>query len=112
MEKLSNQFKIDEEIMEVVSCIDQNKKMRFDVPKLKLSMPNEKLVPSIVQAPELELKTLPEHLKYAYLGDKETLPVIISTKLSTKEEEELVTTLKEYKEAIGWTIADIKGLSP
>ncbi|XP_023743433.3 uncharacterized protein LOC111891605 [Lactuca sativa] len=65
----------------------------------------------IMEAPELELKTLPEHLKYAYLGDKETLPVIISTKLSTKEEEELVTTLKEYKEAIGWTIADIKVLS-
>ncbi|XP_023767964.1 uncharacterized protein LOC111916532 [Lactuca sativa] len=112
VEKLSNQFKIDEEILEVVSCMDQKKKMRFNVPKLKLPMPNEKLVPSIVQAPELELKTLPEHLKYAYLREKETLSVIISTKLSTKVEEELVTTLKEYKEAIGWTIADIKGLSP
>ncbi|XP_052625040.1 uncharacterized protein LOC128132484 [Lactuca sativa] len=112
VEKLANQFTIDKEIMEVVSCMDEKKKMRFDVPKLKIPMSNEKLVPSIVQAPELELKTLPEHLKYAYLGDKETFPVIISTKLSTKEEEELVTTLKEYKEAIGWTIADIKGLSP
>ncbi|KAL7582259.1 hypothetical protein Lser_V15G44724 [Lactuca serriola] len=112
VEKLANLFTIDKEIMEVVSCMDEKKKMRFDVPKLKIPISNEKLVPSIVQAPELELKTLSEHLKYAYLGDKETLPVIISTKLSTKEEEELVTTLKEYKEAIGWTIVDIKGLSP
>ncbi|KAL7610709.1 hypothetical protein Lser_V15G12116 [Lactuca serriola] len=112
VEKLANQFTIDKEIMEVVSCMDEKKKMRFDVPKLKIQMSNEKLVPSIVQAPELELKTLPEHLKYAYLRDKETLPVIISTKLSTKEEEELVTTLKDYNDAIAWTIADIKELSP
>ncbi|XP_024969716.1 uncharacterized protein LOC112509075 [Cynara cardunculus var. scolymus] len=61
---------------------------------------------------ELELKTLPDHLKYAYLGDKETLPVIISATLSPKEERELVDVLKEHKRAIGWTIADIKGLSP
>nr|KAJ0206415.1 hypothetical protein LSAT_V11C500236480 [Lactuca sativa] len=109
--KLSKQLKIDEEIMEVVSCIDQNKKMRFDVPKLKLPMLSEKLVPSIIQAPELELKTLPEHLKYVYHGEKETFPLIISTKLTTKEEE-LVTNLKDYKEASGLSIADIKGLSP
>ena len=29
--------------------------------------------------PFLELKALPEHLKYAYLGGKETLPVIIAS---------------------------------
>lgn len=98
--------------MEVVYCMDQKKKMRFDVLKLKLSMPNKKLIPSIVLVPELELKILPEHLKYAYLGEKETFPVIISTKLTTKEEEEFFTTLKKYKEAIGWTISDMKGLSP
>ncbi|XP_052619690.1 uncharacterized protein LOC111910412 [Lactuca sativa] len=84
VEKLAKQFKFHEEIMEFVSCMDGKKKMRFDVPKLKLSMPNEKLIPSIMQAPELELKTLPEHLKYAYLGEKETFPVIISTTLLTK----------------------------
>ncbi|KAL7587997.1 hypothetical protein Lser_V15G36806 [Lactuca serriola] len=65
-----------------------------------------------LQAPIFELKTLPAHLKYAYLGEKETLPVIISNKLSEKEEFELIRILKEYKSAIGWNIADIKGLSP
>lgn len=64
-----------------------------------------------MQAPYLELKTILEHLRYAYLGEKETLLVIISTKLTIVEEEERVTTLKQYKEAIGWTIPDIKGLS-
>ncbi|KAL0386071.1 UNVERIFIED_CONTAM: hypothetical protein Sradi_3001400, partial [Sesamum radiatum] len=42
----------------------------------------------------------------------ETLPVIISSKLSTLEEEKLIRVLREFREAIGWTIADIKGLSP
>lgn len=89
MEKLSKELKIDEEIMEVVSYMDQKKKMRFDVPKMKLSMPNEKNVHSIMQAPELELKTLPEHLKYAYLGEKETFPMIISINLKKRKKKSL-----------------------
>ncbi|KAL4289548.1 hypothetical protein GQ457_14G014080 [Hibiscus cannabinus] len=68
--------------------------------------------PSIEQPPKLELKQLPEQLKYAYLGDNETLPVIISSKLQTDQEERLITTLRQHKEALGWTIADIKGISP
>ena len=69
-------------------------------------------MPSVIQAPQLELKQLPSHLKYAYLGQGDTLPVIISSKLSLEEESQLVTVLKQYKSAFGWTIADIKGLSP
>ncbi|KAL4291997.1 hypothetical protein GQ457_14G014960 [Hibiscus cannabinus] len=68
--------------------------------------------PSIEQPPTLELKQLPEQLKYAYLGDNETLPVIISSKLQIDQEERLITTLRQHKEALGWTIADIKGISP
>ena len=66
----------------------------------------------MIQAPILELKPLPSHLKYAYLGDKETLPVIISSTLTALEEEKLIRVLKEHKTAIGWTLADIKGISP
>ncbi|KAK8712690.1 hypothetical protein V6N13_147920 [Hibiscus sabdariffa] len=66
----------------------------------------------LVQTPQIELKELLKHLKYAFLGDGETLPVIVSSKLSAKEEKELVHVLYNYKEAIGWTVADIKGLNP
>ncbi|KAL4272327.1 hypothetical protein GQ457_13G012970 [Hibiscus cannabinus] len=68
--------------------------------------------PSIEQPPKLELKQLPEQLKYAYLGNIETLPVIISSKLQADQEERLIATLQQHKEALGWTIADIKGISP
>ncbi|KAL0435404.1 UNVERIFIED_CONTAM: hypothetical protein Sradi_0248300 [Sesamum radiatum] len=65
-----------------------------------------------VKAPMLELKELPKHLKYTFLGENDTLPIIISTKLSTLEEEKLIRVIREFREAIGWIIADIKGLSP
>ncbi|XP_019229273.1 PREDICTED: uncharacterized protein LOC109210328 [Nicotiana attenuata] len=68
--------------------------------------------PSIEQAPKLELKPLPAHLRYAYLGNSQTLPVIISSSLTTTQEEKLLRVLREHKKAIGWTIADIKGISP
>ncbi|KAL4324217.1 hypothetical protein GQ457_11G024180 [Hibiscus cannabinus] len=68
--------------------------------------------PSIEQPPKLELKQLPEQLKYAYLEKNETLPVIISSKFQADQEERLIATLWQHKEALGWTIADIKGISP
>jgi len=33
------------------------------------------ILPSNEATPSLELKVLPEHLKYAYLDERETLPV-------------------------------------
>ncbi|CAN6677811.1 unnamed protein product [Malus baccata var. baccata] len=70
------------------------------------------LLPSVIQAPVFELKPLPDHLKYVFLGDEETLPVIVSSSLTALEEEKLIRVLKEHKTAIRWTLADIKGISP
>ncbi|XP_027156595.1 uncharacterized protein LOC113757646 [Coffea eugenioides] len=83
-----------------------------NVSYLELPLSHSQLLPSIVQAPKVELKQLPDNLKYAFLGDGDTLPVIISSKLTALEEEKLIRVLKDHKEAIGWTVADIKGLSP
>ena len=66
--------------------------------------------PSIEEAPQLDLKPLPPNLKYAYLADKKTLPIIISATLSSTQEDMLLETLKKHKGAIGWTLADIKGI--
>jgi hypothetical protein len=38
--------------------------------------------------------------------------VIIALDLHTTQEEKLLDVLREHKEAIGWTIEDIKGISP
>ncbi|KAM2163181.1 hypothetical protein ACFX1Q_040893 [Malus domestica] len=79
---------------------------------ISISVSANKLLPSVVQPPTLELKPLPSHLKYVFLGDNETLPVIISSTLTAQEEDKLVRVLREYKTAIGWTLADIKGINP
>ena len=67
---------------------------------------------SIEEPPKLELKVLPSHLKYVYLGNSSTLPVIVSAKLNTEQEEKLILVLKQFKKAIGGTIADIRRISP
>ncbi|XP_060965226.1 uncharacterized protein LOC133034202 [Cannabis sativa] len=62
--------------------------------------------------PKLELKPLPSHLKYAYLGENDTLPVIIASNLVVEDEGALLEVLKKHKKAIGWTMANIRGISP
>ncbi|XP_021980023.1 uncharacterized protein LOC110876155 [Helianthus annuus] len=81
--ELTEKFKLGEDLMEVVAFMVAQKKTKYEAPKTLLPITNQKLLPSIVQAPELELKTLPDHLKYVYLGEKDTLPVIISNKLTS-----------------------------
>ncbi|CAL8153410.1 unnamed protein product [Prunus armeniaca] len=45
-------------------------------------------------------------------GDKKTLHVIIASNLSASEEDKLIRVLREHKTALGWTIANIRGISP
>ncbi|KAJ9183080.1 hypothetical protein P3X46_006991 [Hevea brasiliensis] len=85
---------------------------RYGVSKIDFPVSHTKLLPSVVQALVLELKPLPKHLKYVYLGENETLPVIISSNLTKIQEERLTRVLRVHKKAVGWTIADIKGISP
>ena len=60
----------------------------------------------------MELKPLPEGLKYAYLGEEQTYLVVISSTLSSDQEGKLLSVLKNHKNAIGWTLNDIKGINP
>ena len=58
---------------------------------------------------KIELKMLPDHLKYVFL--EEDKPVVISSALTTEEENRLVDALKKHREAMGY-ILDLKGISP
>ncbi|GJZ03892.1 hypothetical protein Tco_0537167 [Tanacetum coccineum] len=69
-----------------------------------------RLKPSSVEPPNLELKELPEHLEYAFLQENNQLPVVISSVLSAVEKAKLLEVLKNHKGAIAWSIADIKGI--
>ena len=58
------------------------------------------------------MKELPSHLKYEFLEPKKRKPVIISAALNDAEEQKLLVILRKYKEAIAWSIEDLKGISP
>ncbi|CAM8951288.1 unnamed protein product [Rhodiola kirilowii] len=84
---------------------------RYEVNEIRLYKTNTCL-PSIVQAPKVELKPLPDHLKYVYLGENGTLPVIIKNGLEMDQERKLIEVLSRHKKAIGWTLGDLRGISP
>uniref|UniRef100_A0A2N9HWI1 RNA-directed DNA polymerase n=1 Tax=Fagus sylvatica TaxID=28930 RepID=A0A2N9HWI1_FAGSY len=94
---------LDSQVMEL-NCW----KPRFE----ELPKSENKALPSSVAIPKLELKQLPSGLKYAFLESGDTFPVVISSILNMDQEGKLVELLRKHKTAIGWTIADIKGISP
>ncbi|CAL9012107.1 unnamed protein product, partial [Prunus brigantina] len=109
-----SQNDFDEEVLiEIVAALEALKPYPSTFsPLIEPLGPSTHLIPSVVKPPELELKPLPSHLKYAYLAEFETLPVIIASDLTSLEEDKLIRVLKEFKSTIGWSIADIKGISP
>ena len=97
------------------SIIEHNEVLEANgwTPKFEPLPPIEdRTLPSEERPPKLELKPLPSHLKYAFLGVKETFPVIISSSLVSEQENKLLEILRTHRTAIEWTIADIKGISP
>nr|GEV62888.1 DNA-directed DNA polymerase [Tanacetum cinerariifolium] len=61
------------------------------------------------EPPEVELKELPPYLEYAFLGENNKWPVIISKDLSVNEKSALLEVLKSQKKEISWKLIDIKG---
>ena len=49
----------------------------------------------------IELKQLPENLKYIFLETNEQCPSIINSSLKEVQEDQLMKVLKKYKGAIG-----------
>nr|GEV04397.1 hypothetical protein [Tanacetum cinerariifolium] len=60
------------------------------------------------EPPEMELKELPPHLEYAFLGENKKWPVIISKDLSVNEKSALINVLKSRKKEIAWKLTDIR----
>jgi hypothetical protein len=62
--------------------------------------------------PSNELKPLPSGLRYAFLNNDQDSSVIISDKLSQKESPCLLTVLEKHRFAFGYSLQDLKGISP
>ncbi|XP_076886644.1 uncharacterized protein LOC143536581 [Bidens hawaiensis] len=103
-------LELEEKKQEVLGLQDGRPPWTHQVESLPTEI-NSDTKPSLICLPKVELKELPSHLKYAFLGEGETLPIIISPNLDKAQEEGLLEVLKTHKAAIGWTIADLKGIS-
>ncbi|RVW69936.1 Gag-Pol polyprotein [Vitis vinifera] len=87
------------------NCImpnDQFRKVNFTLRKFRKSH----------HPPKLVLKPLPIDLKYAYLEEDEKCPVVVSSTLTSDQEDSLLGVLRKCKKAIGWQISDLKGINP
>ena len=91
---------LGEEVKEDVKWMDsfQPNRRKYYEPLSEIAQTS---VPSFEQPPKMEKKPLPSHLRYAYLGDASTLPVIISASLIAAEEDKLLRVLRDHKDALG-----------
>ncbi|GMP71332.1 hypothetical protein CsSME_00029789 [Camellia sinensis var. sinensis] len=109
-------FDIDGSIEEVNVLLNSSSTPDFPPWKARFeSLPplsREPATPSLVTPPTLELKPLPATLKYAFLGPQDTLPVIIASDLTAAQESQLMSVLVAHRSAIGWSVADLKGIDP
>ena len=96
----SESEELGEEVKEYVKWMDsfQPNRRKYYEPLGEIAQTS---VPSFLQPPKMEQKPLPSHLRYAYLGDASTLPVIISTSLIAAEEDKLLRVLRDHKDAFG-----------
>ncbi|KAA0054444.1 Retrovirus-related Pol polyprotein from transposon 297 family [Cucumis melo var. makuwa] len=60
----------------------------------------------------IKLKVLPSHLEYVFLDEKNTYLVISLKELIEEQEARLLKTLKRHRQAIGWSLIDLKGIDP
>ncbi|RDX86663.1 hypothetical protein CR513_31981, partial [Mucuna pruriens] len=62
--------------------------------------------------PPMELKSLPSHFKYAYLGAEQQFPIIIASNLHREQEDKLLSILRKHKKENGWKLSDLPGINP
>ncbi|XP_070017665.1 uncharacterized protein [Nicotiana sylvestris] len=104
-----------EGFIECVNALEGKGSYTHEPRKLSLDLENRKTPPtkpSIEEPPTLELKPLPSHLMYEFLGPYSTLHVILSSCLTNVHVDSTLAVLQRRKKAIGWTLADIQGVSP
>ena len=74
---------------------------------------SEETVPVEEKSSEgLVLKELPKNLKYVFLEEEKSKPVIIAANLTAEKGQKVVEALKKHQEVIAWPVEDLKGINP
>ena len=100
--------KANEQLMEVTKYQPSRWTLRFEPLRKednpKDTTPNEEI--------KLELKPLPSNLRYAFLDSNFKLPFIVNPSLPNDNVDALCDELLNLKNAIGYSINDLKGIGP
>ncbi|GJV73855.1 reverse transcriptase domain-containing protein [Tanacetum coccineum] len=92
----------------------ESKSVTEEPPFKKTTFNTDYKIKTSLQEPpiDLELKPLPDNLEYVFLEEPSFLPVIISSQLSEKDKNKLVSVLKKHKRAFTWKTTYILGICP
>ncbi|CAA7058511.1 unnamed protein product [Microthlaspi erraticum] len=66
----------------------------------------------VMAVSSIKTRSSPRGLRYAFLGENSTYPVIVNSELNAEQLDQLPVELRKYRKAIGYTLDDIKGISP
>ena len=90
-EELKNKFELKDFYLDEIvdSVVEWASNPIVSTPETEFTNPSSESFPS------LELKALPEHLKYEYLDENDTLLVIIASHLTREQEESFDVYFKE-----------------
>jgi len=94
------EFEFESEISDPIQTVD-SAMHGVSNPISPNSEPRNLIQPLTESPPHFELKGLPNHLKYIYVGKNKTLLLIIASYLTEGQEERLLFVLRRHREAIG-----------
>nr|KYP40388.1 hypothetical protein KK1_038280 [Cajanus cajan] len=98
---------IDTEVQDVIDALNKGESSSTNVQSKEELKKEEK-----DQIVKLELKQFPPQLKYVFLEANGGKPIIISSQLSKEQEDRLIQVIKASEGAIGWTLSDLRRISP
>ena len=98
----------NEQLMQVVPYQPFQRTSRFE--PLRSEDDPKDTTPS--EEVKLELKPLPSNLRYAFLESDSKFPFIVNSSLSNDYVDALCDKLLDLKNAIGYSINDLKGIGP
>ncbi|GKB99655.1 hypothetical protein Tco_0985792 [Tanacetum coccineum] len=101
----------------IAMTADENSKSESDTeetPFKKITFNTDYKIKTSLEEPpmDLKLKPLPDNLDYVFLEEPSFLLVIISSQLSEKNKNKLVSVLKRHKQAFAWKTTDIPRICP
>ncbi|XP_023632795.1 uncharacterized protein LOC111828622 [Capsella rubella] len=107
---------LDDEASEYVQLMDASAPMMKLVHLKEVVEPSKKAAElsdwSAEKAPKIELKQLPTGLRYAFLGANSSYPVIVNASLNNAELTLLLSKLRTFHKALGYSLDDLSGISP